>query len=114
MKVAVIGSRGFTDYEEMKRILSSIKITLLISGGAIGADKLGERYAKENNIETKIYLPDWNKHGKCAGFLRNTQIIEDAELVIAFWNGNSKGTLDSIKKAEKLNKKTLIINTKTI
>lgn len=111
MKVAVIGSRSFDNYEEVCRILSQIKITLLISGGARGADRLGERYAKENNIETKIFLPDWNKHGKIAGFLRNTDIINECELVVAFWDNFSKGTLDSIKKAEKMGKNILIINT---
>jgi hypothetical protein len=112
MIVAVIGSRGFNDYEEVKRTLSQIEITLLVSGGAIGADSLGEQYAKENNIETKIFLPDWNKHGKSAGFIRNTDIINEAELVVAFWDGNSRGTLDSINKAKAQNKKVVIINSK--
>lgn len=112
MKVAVIGSRTFMNYEEVKRVLSTMKITLLVSGGAKGADSLGERYAKENNIETKIFLPDWNKHGKIAGFIRNTDIVNEAELVIAFWDGISKGTLDSIKKADAQGKRLLIINTK--
>lgn len=112
MKVAVIGSRSFNDYEEVKRILSEIKITLLISGGASGADSLGERYAKENNIETKIFLPDWNKHGKVAGLLRNTDIVNEAELVVAFWDGVSKGTKDSLNKAQEKGKNILIINTK--
>lgn len=112
MRVAVIGSRGFNDYEKVKETLSKINITLLVSGGAKGADLLGERYAKENNIETKIFIPDWDKHGKKAGFLRNTDIIENAELVVAFWDGESKGTLDSINKTKKQNKKLIIINTK--
>lgn len=54
MKVAVIGSRTYTDYEEVKRTLKRIPISEIISGGADGADKLGEQYAKENNIPTKI------------------------------------------------------------
>lgn len=112
MKIAVIGSRGFNDYDKLKSILSEFKITLLISGGARGADSLGERYAKENDIETKIYLPDWDKHGKSAGFKRNTDIINEAELIIAFWDQESRGTKDSIDKAYKQNKQVLIINTK--
>jgi hypothetical protein len=109
MRVAVIGSRTFTDYEAVKRTLSAIKITEIISGGAKGADKLGEQYAKENDIPTKIFIPDWDKNGKAAGFMRNTDIVNEAELVIAFWDGQSKGTLDSIQKAEKQNKKVLTI-----
>ena len=110
MRVAVIGSRTFNDYDEVKSVLSTLKITLLISGGAKGADSLGEKYAKENNIETKIFYPDWSKHGKKAGFLRNSDIINEAELIIAFWDKSSKGTKDSLDKALKLNKRVLIIS----
>ena len=101
MKVAVVGSRGFSDYKLLSETLDKIKITLIISGSAKGADTLGEQYAKDNGIETKIFKPDWEKHGKAAGMLRNTDIINEAELVVAFWDGSSKGTLDSINKAKK-------------
>jgi hypothetical protein len=111
MKVAIIGSRGFTDYELIKKTLKPLGITLIISGGAAGADTLGEKYANENGIETLIFKPDWKTHGKIAGFLRNTQIVEASELVIGFWDGTSKGTKDSLDKANKLGKKVLIINT---
>lgn len=110
MKVAVIGSRGYTDYEKVKKTLSSLHITLLISGGADGADSLGEQYAKEKGIETLIFIPDWKKHGKVAGFLRNTDIVENADLIVAFWDQTSKGTKDSIDKANKANKEILIID----
>jgi len=109
MKVAVIGSRTFDKYESVYNVLSKLKITEIISGGAKGADSLAERYAKENNIPTKIFLPDWETYGKKAGFLRNTQIIEECEMVVAFWDGESKGTKDSLDKAEKLGKKVMII-----
>lgn len=112
MKVAVIGSRGFNDYELVKTTLSPINITLLVSGGAKGADSLGERYANENNIETLIFKPDWKKHGPAAGPLRNTDIVNNADTIIAFWDGESKGTKDSITKAEKLGKNIIIVNTK--
>jgi hypothetical protein len=109
MKVAVIGSRTFSDYALVKSTLCSLDITLLVSGGAMGADSLGEQYAKLNKIPTKIFYPDWQTYGRKAGFLRNTDIINESELIVAFWDGKSKGTLDSIKKAEELNKKILII-----
>lgn len=110
MKVSVIGSRSFTNYELLTSILDRIDITLLISGGANGADKLGERYANERGIPTKIFYPDWEKHGRKAGFIRNSDIINESEYVVAFWDGQSLGTKDSIRKAEKENKKILIIN----
>lgn len=110
MKVGVIGSRGFKDYDLVVKTLSSMNITLIVSGGAMGADTLGERYAKENNIETKIFLPDWKTHGKAAGFLRNTDIINESDTIVAFWDGSSRGTADSIAKANKLNKPVIIVN----
>jgi hypothetical protein len=109
MKVAVIGGRGFDNYELLKSTLDQFIITRIVSGGAKGADKLSERYAKENNIPTEIYLPDWDLFGKKAGFLRNTTIIENSELVVAFWNSKSRGTRDSIGKANKLKKNTFIV-----
>ena len=109
MKVAVIGSSDYNDYDEVKNTLKGLNITLIVSGGAKGADTLGERYADENNIPKKIFLPDWNKYGKRAGFIRNTDIINEAELVVAFWDGESKGTKDSIKKAEEQNKNIILV-----
>jgi predicted Rossmann fold nucleotide-binding protein DprA/Smf involved in DNA uptake len=68
MKVAVIGGRDFKDYELVKKTLSKLTITVIVSGGALGADLLAERYADENNIPKKIFLPDWKTYGKIAGF----------------------------------------------
>jgi len=109
MKVAVIGSRTFNDYELVKETLTKLDITLLVSGGAKGADSLGERYANENNITTLIFKPDWERHGRGAGMVRNTDIVKNSDIVVAFWDGSSKGTLDSIRKVEKLNKGLMII-----
>ena len=109
MKVAVIGSRTFDDYELVKETLSTFTISLLVSGGAKGADSLGERYANENNITTLIFKPDWKKHGPAAGPIRNTDIVNNADTIIAFWDCESRGTKDSITKAEKLGKEVIII-----
>ncbi len=110
MKIAVIGSRNFADYELLKKTLSEITgITKVISGGAKGADSLAEQWAKENQIETVIYKPDWAKYGRGAGVVRNRLIIEDCDLCIAFWDGESKGTKSSIDHCKKLNKKLTIV-----
>jgi hypothetical protein len=109
MKVAVIGSREFNDYERLRDTLSLFPITKIISGGAKGADSLSERYARENGIPTEIYHAQWDLFGKKAGFLRNTTIVENSELVIAFWDGKSRGTRDSIGKASKQKKQTFIV-----
>ena len=83
-------------------------ITLIVSGGAKGADSLGEQYAAENNIPTEIYLPDWDKHGRAAGFIRNTDIIKACDVVMAFWDGESRGTRDSMSKATQLMKEVYV------
>ena len=110
MKIAIIGSRNFADYELLKKTLNEITgITKVISGGAKGADSLAEQWAKENEIETVIYKPDWAKYGRGAGVVRNRLIIEDCDLCIAFWDGESKGTKSSIDHCKKLNKKLTIV-----
>lgn len=109
MNVAVIGSRSFKNFELLKNTLSKIEISLIISGGADGADSLAERYAREQSIPTKIFLPDWKKYGKSAGMIRNTDIINEADIVVAFWDKSSKGTKDSIDKANKLDKKLILV-----
>ncbi len=109
MKVAVIGGRDFNDYERLKNILSLFHISLMVSGGARGADSLGEKYADENNIKKQIFIPQWDLFGKSAGFIRNTEIIENCDIVVACWDSKSRGTRDSIGKANKLKKDTFII-----
>ena len=111
MKLAIVGSREFNNYELLCKTLEKYEnISMIISGGAIGADKLGEKFAQNNNIEIKIFYPNWNTHGKKAGILRNKIIVENADEVIAFWNGESKGTLSTINFAKQLNKKCVVIN----
>lgn len=109
MKVAVIGGRDFNDYERLKSVLSLFPITVIVSGGAKGSDSLGEKYADENNIKKQIFIPQWDLFGKSAGFLRNTTIIENCDIVVACWDSKSRGTRDSIGKANKLKKDTFII-----
>ena len=111
MKVAVVGSRTFYDYELLKKTLDEITdIETIVSGGAQGADRLGERYAEDNKLKTLIFLPEWKKYGKRAGFIRNEDIVKNADKVVAFWDGESKGTLSSINIAKKLDKEILIVN----
>ena len=108
MKVAVIGSRTFSNQNQMFSVLDKLKITHLVSGGARGADSLAEQWAHQKKIPVTVYKPDWERFGKSAGFLRNYDIIQDAELVVAFWDGTSKGTEHSIKYAKRINKPIII------
>jgi YspA, cpYpsA-related SLOG family len=113
--LAIVGGRDYNDYINFKILVDAhIKeIGLpeqIVSGGAKGVDSMAKRYADENNIPIIEYIPDWNKHGKKAGILRNTDIIEASTHVLAFPCQNSKGTHDSINKATKLNKDLKVIN----
>jgi hypothetical protein len=111
MKLAIIGSRTFNDFNLLETHLKPYlnKASLVISGGAKGADMLGEKWAKLNNIETTIFIPDWNKHGKKAGYIRNIDIINNCDECVAFWDGKSKGTKHSIDLCIKSNKPYIII-----
>ena len=102
-KLAIVGSRRFNDYSLLKEILDPYlgKILYIISGGAMGADNLARRYAKDTGLPIKIYYPDWKNHGKAAGVIRNTFIVKECDKMIAFAYPDSKGTRDSIKKAER-------------
>ncbi len=77
---------------------------IIVSGGARGIDSLAEIEAKNLKIKTIIFKPDWDRYGKKAGFLRNILIINEADKVIAFWDGASKGTKHSIDLAIKQDK----------
>ena len=109
MKTAIIGSRTFNDYAFMCKKLQDFNITEVISGGAKGADTLAEAYAIQFEIPLTVFLPNWNKHGKSAGFVRNKEIVEHAEVVVAFWDGYSKGTEHSINIARAMKKVVHII-----
>lgn len=114
--LAIVGSRGFSNYDMLKQkingyICSEYNISKIISGGANGADKLGERFADEFGIEKQILYADWKQFGKKAGYLRNVDIVNACDIIIAFWDGISKGTKHSIDLAKANNKKLIIIDT---
>jgi len=112
MKLAIIGGRTFVDYALMCKSIDTFckdqKVTLVISGGAKGADTLAEKWALEHNIDTLILKPDWTI-GKRAGLERNTDIVNEATHLIAFVMPESKGTWDSIKKAREKGIPTKVI-----
>jgi hypothetical protein len=116
VRVAVVGSRTIQDKEfvfqqldyYLSRLMKDYKV-IIVSGGADGIDKLSEKFAEERKLKTEIYFPDWDLHGKSAGFLRNTQIVEKSDYLIAITTG-SKGTQDTINKAIKRGMPIKIIN----
>ncbi|MGG5599594.1 DUF2493 domain-containing protein [Myroides sp. C8-3] len=116
MKVAIIGSRKFTDFQLLNTTVTTyckanniVPITI-VSGGAKGADTLAEQFAKEHDLEMKIFHPEWERLGRQACSARNTQIVAYADFIFAFWDGTSPGTKDSITKAEQMGKKLIVID----
>ncbi len=114
MKLAVVGSRDFHDYAWLERcLLSCIDIASIkevISGGARGADSLAERFAAVHGLSFSVIPADWKKYGKRAGPLRNTEIVRQADMVIAFWDGSSRGTRNTIDKALRAGKSVRIFS----
>jgi len=109
IKLAVVGSKSFNNYSIMEQTLAPLFPFVLVSGGVKGADSLAERFARENDLETIIHFPEWKKYGRKAGYLRNTFIVRDCDKLIAFWDGESKGTKMTIDLAEKSGKPCSII-----
>jgi len=107
LKTIVAGGRDFNDYDVMCHVLDDIfdgqeeKNVRIISGGARGADKLGERYAYEKGFGIKVFPADWDKHGKAAGPIRNKQMAEEAFSLIVFWDGESRGSANMIENGKK-------------
>lgn len=107
MKLIVAGGRDFNNYnklvQELDFLLKGIDKTNveIVCGMARGADSLGERYAKQNNISIKYFPANWNASGKSAGYIRNEEMARYATNLIAFWDGMSKGTKHMINLAQK-------------
>jgi hypothetical protein len=104
MKVIIAGGRDIHDYN---LVLEAVKeaqfpIATVVSGGAPGIDSLGEQYAEEMNLKLNIYQADWERHGRAAGPIRNRKMAENADALIAIWDGKSRGTKNMIETATKL------------
>jgi hypothetical protein len=102
MKTIIAGSRTITDYNELLLAIKDSWIpTTVISGCAKGVDQLGERWAKDNNVPLLSFPANWELYGKSAGYKRNEQMAENAEGLIALWDGHSKGTQHMIDIAKR-------------
>jgi len=107
MKLAVIGSRKINCLELSEIIPGDVDE--IVSGGADGIDRLAEEFAKSRGIKFTVFLPEYDKYGRAAPIVRNKKIVEYADEVYSFWNGNSKGTKFVIDYCKKINKKCRII-----
>lgn len=126
LRVIIAGSRDFSDYELLKKSAIEIitkktmlpDLTRIISGGARGADTLGERFANEMGLEISRFIPDWDGLGKRAGYVRNAEMakfaVEDDNdgMLIAFWDGKSRGTKHMIDLAKRYGLEVHVVNYK--
>lgn len=115
MKVIIAGGRDFTDSLLLSKSCNYLlqnyegKNIRIISGMAKGADLLGVAYAEAKSYGVDKFPADWDLHGRSAGFIRNNEMAIVADALIAFWNGNSKGTANMIKIAREKGLKVKII-----
>ena len=107
-RVIIAGTRSFNDYELLRTScnnLLSVKqrthTVVIISGTARGADQMGERYAHERGYDVQQFPANWERDGKAAGFIRNRQMADVADALIAFWDGMSNGTKNMIDNARR-------------
>ena len=110
-KVIIAGSRKYDDYETLREKCDTILSkkfadpnvqVIVVSGGATGADSLGERYAVERGLQIERHPADWDKYGKSAGPRRNAEMAAVADALIAFPKQDepNKGTLNMIETAK--------------
>lgn len=119
-RIVICGSRIFSNYGLLLFVMRDvIRLVcaenpqveiIIVSGGARGADKLGERFAAEYGFPVEKYVADWERIGRGAGPARNAQMAKIANLVVAFPVGKSRGTRNMIKQAEKRNVECIVIS----
>ncbi len=110
MKVAVVGSRAITNILIEEYLPSGT--SEIVSGGAAGVDSCAAKYAKDKGLTLKEFLPDYERYGRAAPIVRNKKIVDYADIIIAFWDGKSKGTESVIKYAEKAGKTCRVVTAK--
>lgn len=109
MKTIIAGSRSLKDFKLIQEAITESKfdVTRVIVGGAGGIDQLAERWAKEKFMRYTVFYPDWSR-GKSAGYIRNEKMADQADALIAIWDGKSVGTAHMIDIARKYGLKVYI------
>ena len=105
MKVIIAGSRSINTMEIVEQAIQTSGFTLaeIVSGGAKGVDALAERYAEKHALPIKIYPIGCDQYGRVAGLIRNAQMVDYADALIAVWDGQSAGTAHMIQSARDKN-----------
>ena len=101
MRIAIAGCRDITDEKKVERIIAqhiAVK-DVVITGGCRGVDKIAQEYARRMFADVETFSADWDKHGKAAGPIRNREIAQNADILVAIWDGKSRGTKSMIEEA---------------
>ncbi len=118
LRIIIAGGRKFSDKALVESCLIEACQDLepedvtIVSGGAKGADAIGEALAKEFFTNLAVYPANWDRYGRSAGYRRNYLMAENADVLLAFWDGESKGTKNMIEMAYKANLLVTVINYK--
>jgi len=112
MVIAIVGSRDGLAWGAVKKAIGILvarqDVGLVVSGGALGVDRLAESLALAAGKKTHVIRADWANLGRSAGFQRNVTIVDMADEVHAFWNGKSKGTAHTIGAAKRKRKPVIV------
>ena len=111
MKVAVIGSRSISTIDLAKYLPP--ETAEIVSGGARGVDTIAHDYAVDHNMKLTEFLPDYNRYGRSAPLKRNLEIIDYADVILAFWDGWSRGTRYVIDNCERMGKYVIVVDVHT-
>lgn len=104
MNIVIAGGRDFNNSKIIYNCLDQCNIRegdIILSGHASGVDTIGEQYAAEHNLQLRLFPAAWKKLGRAAGPIRNEEMAKIADRVIAFWDGESRGTKSMIALAKK-------------
>jgi len=114
MYTIVAGGRTFNDYKLMIATLESLDfpVTRIVSGTAKGADQMGEKLAASHGIPVDKFPANWDLHGKSAGYKRNAEMAKHSDALVAFWDGESRGTKHMIDLAKARGLKVVVVKYK--
>lgn len=101
-RIAIVGSREYKQLDQVREYVRSLPLdVIVISGGARGVDRAAETEARKRGLAVEVISADWDRLGKIAGFQRNQEIVDRADKVVAFWDGHSRGTADTMARAKR-------------
>lgn len=102
MKIGIVGSRRYPRLDDVRQFIRALeRSTVIVSGGAIGVDTVAVETAIALRMSYEVYHADWSRYGRRAGALRNQQIVNASDYIVAFWDGDSPGTQITINMAKR-------------